>query len=584
MRVSSCFLLCLLSASLVSSIVVVDVPRTALNGDEIALEPIYDIMFPETEPEKGRRLLISIKKAVKQIFKSPPPPPPAPKPAPKAAPAPAPKAAPKAAPAPAPKAAPAPAPKADSKPDAKSAPAPKAASVSVSVSAPVAVSVAAPAPVAVAAPAPVSVFFTCDNEFEMFVNGNKVGSGSSWTTTYQFSFQVKPGDVIAVDGVDKGGPAAFIGVFGGKPTKSADWRCSTKESAGWKLNSFDDSAWPKAVSYGRNQDNNIWRSVGGGSRPNIPGDAEWLWTSNNENHDRVYCRYVMTPAPAPAPVAAPAPAAAAAAARVAAEPAPVVAAPAAAATKQSVIDEIIREKEKATTKFTKFQEKLLALLKENSDEQVKLETENRNNFNGVSVTLKNEQLRLQAVRSNMKKLYDETQNLNSTIQKHYKKLISDTDYLQSLDAMRPAFLKSLDELASHIQNVKTVVDNKIVKDEYKEEMLRLLTGIHFNTHNISGYVATAFINHYNKYKALIQKENTDYSNELKRLTQLSNEYKVQAQLSADIEKERVRLEGILSKLKDTLQLSVSQREEFDLLVKEVVAIFDKKGGCAPQRR
>jgi hypothetical protein len=411
----------------------------------------------------------------------------------------------------------------------------------------------------------------------MFVNGNKVGSGSSWTTTYQFSFQVKPGDVIAVDGVDKGGPAAFIGVFGGKPTKSADWRCSTKETAGWKLNSFDDSAWPKAVSYGRNQDNNIWRSVGGGSRPNIPGDAEWLWTSNNENHDRVYCRYVMTPAPAPAPVAAPAPAAASAAARV-------VAAPAAAATKQSVIDEIIREKEKATTKFTKFQEKLLALLKENSDEQVKLETENRNNFNGVSVTLKNEQLRLQAVRSNMKKLYDETQNLNSTIQKHYKKLISDTDYLQSLDAMRPAFLKSLDELASHIQNVKTVVDNKIVKDEYKEEMLRLLTGIHFNTHNISGYVATAFINHYNKYKALIQKENTDYSNELKRLTQLSNEYKVQAQLSADIEKERVRLEGILSKLKDTLQLSVSQREEFDLLVKEVVAIFDKKGGCAPQRR
>ena len=385
----------------------------------------------------------------------------------------------------------------------------------------------------------------------MFVNGNKVGSGSSWTTTYQFSFQVKPGDVIAIDGVDKGGPAAFIGVFGGKPTKSADWRCSTKETAGWKLNSFDDSAWSKAVSYGRNQDNNIWRSVGGGSRPNIPGDAEWLWTENNENHDRVYCRYQMTPAPLPAPVPAP-------------------------ATKQTVIDEIIRDKEKTTSKMSKFQEKLLALLKENGDEQVKLETENRNNFNGVSATLKNEQLRLEAARGHMKKLYDETQNLNSTIQKHYKKLIADTDYLQSLDSMRPSFLKSLDELASHIQNVKTVVDNKIVKDEYKEEMVRLLTGIHFNTHNISGYVATAFINHYNKYKALIQKENTEYSNELNRLTQLSNEYKVQVQLSADIEKERARLEGILSKLKDTLQLSVSQRKEFDLLVKEIMAIFDKK--------
>ena len=596
MRVSSCFLLCLLSASLVSSIVVVDVPRTALNGDEISLDPIYDdadIMFPETEPESGRRLLISIKKAVKKVFSSPPPPPPPPPAPKKAAPAPAPKAA----PAPTPKAAP----KADTKPDAKSSPkavsvpvvaavaaSPVVAAVSASpvvaaVSAsPVVAAVAASPVVAavsaspvvaavsaspvVAAPAPapapatVPVFFTCDNEFEMFVNGNKVGSGSSWTTTYKFSFQVGPGDVIAIDGVDKGGPAAFIGVFGGKPTKSADWRCSTKETAGWKLNSFDDSAWPNAVSYGRNQDNNIWRSVGGGSRPNIPGDAEWLWTSNNDNHDRVYCRYQMTPAPVAARVVAP----------VVVVPAP------APATKQTVIDEIIREKEKATSKMSKFQEKLLALLKENSDEQVKLETENRNNFNGVSATLKNEQLRLEAARGHMKKLYDETQNLNSTIQKHYKKLIADTDYLQSLDAMRPSFLKSLDELASHIQNVKTVVDNKIVKDEYKDEMVRLLTGIHFNTHNISGYVATAFINHYNKYKALIQKENTDYSNELKRLTQLSNEYKVQVQLSADIEKERARLEGILSKLKDTLQLSITQREEFDLLVKEVMAIFDKK--------
>ena len=51
-----------------------------------------------------------------------------------------------------------------------------------------------------------------------------------------------------------------------------------------------------------------------------------------------------------------------------------------------------------------------------------------------------------------------------------------------------------------------VVNQKIVKDEYKDEMLSLLTGIHFNTHNISGYVATAFINHYNKFKNLMQRE------------------------------------------------------------------------------
>ena len=215
-------------------------------------------------------------------------------------------------------------------------------------------------------------------------------------------------------------------------------------------------------------------------------------------------------------------------------------------------------------------------MKETSDEQVKVETENRNNFNGVSVTLQNEQVRLETARVNMKRLYDETEKLNSTIQTHYKKLIADTNYLQSLDAIRPAFLKSLGELATHIQAVKTVVDNKIVKDEYKDEMVRLLAGIHFNTYNISGFVATAFINHYNKYKNLIQKENTDYSAELKHLNSLANDYKIQAQKTADIEKERTRLQDILSQLKLTLNLSVTQRDEFDLLMKEVVSIFDKK--------
>ena len=408
---------------------------------------------------------------------------------------------------------------------------------------------------------------TCDNVFDLYVNGNKIGRGTSWTTTYQFSPLVKQGDVIAIDGVDQGGPAAFIGVFGGKVTKPSDWRCSTKESAGWNKNVFDDSSWTKAVSYGRNQDNNIWRSVGGGPRPNIPADAEWLWTSDNNNHNRVYCRYFPMLSPVVAVAAAQ-------------KPVPVVP----VVAKRAVIDEIISTNQKTNVKLTKFQEKLMKIMKETSDDQVKIENENRNNYNGVSVTLQTEQNRLEAARQSMKKLYDESERLNLTIQAHYKKLIADTKYLQSLDAMRPAFLKSLGELATHIESVKSVVNKNIFKDEYKDEMIRLLTGIHFNTHNVSGYVATAFIRHYNKYKALIQKENLDYSSGMKQLSSLANNYKIQAQKTADIEKERARLQNILIKIKETLTLSVSQREEFDRLVKDVVSIFDKKCSAASMLR
>ena len=282
---------------------------------------------------------------------------------------------------------------------------------------------------------------------------------------------------------------------------------------------------------------------------------------------------VAAPKPVPVVAAAPKPVVVAAAPK----PVPVVA-------RRAVIDEIISTNQKTNVKLTKFQEKLMKIMKETSDDQMKIENENRNNYNGVSVTLQTEQNRLESARQSMKKLYDESERLNLTIQAHYKKLIADTKYLQSLDAMRPAFLKSLGELATHIASVKSVVDKNIFKDEYKDEMIRLLTGIHFNTHNVSGYVATAFIRHYNKYKALIQKEDLDYSSGMKQLSSLANNYKIQAQKTADIEKERARLQNILIKIKETLTLSVSQREEFDRLVKDVVSIFDKKCSAASMLR
>jgi hypothetical protein len=132
---------------------------------------------------------------------------------------------------------------------------------------------------------------TCDNEFDLYVNGEKVGKGDTWTTTYEFNTVVNAGDVIAIDGVDKGGPAGFIGVFNGKITKPSEWKCSTQKSDNWNKNKFDDSKWSLATSYGKNNGQNIWMTVGKGSRPNIPSDAEWLWTNDNNNHDRVYCRF-----------------------------------------------------------------------------------------------------------------------------------------------------------------------------------------------------------------------------------------------------------------------------------------------------
>ena len=52
---------------------------------------------------------------------------------------------------------------------------------------------------------------TCDNVFDLFVNGVKVGSGDTWTTTYHFNPSVKPGDVItAVNGKTVGNVSELL--------------------------------------------------------------------------------------------------------------------------------------------------------------------------------------------------------------------------------------------------------------------------------------------------------------------------------------------------------------------------------------
>jgi hypothetical protein len=245
-------------------------------------------------------------------------------------------------------------------------------------------------------------------------------------------------------------------------------------------------------------------------------------------------------------------------------------------THQAVVTEVNNGNAKSNTKLTKFQETVVRIMKDTSDQQLKLEAENKRNFQGASETLYLETARLEKEKIQLKKIYDESVRLNATIQTHFKKIISDTSYLNSLDAMKPEFLKSLDNLWGHIGSVKNTVSVKLVGDNYKTEMIHLLDGIHANVRNISGYVATAFINHYNKYRALIQNENTQYSVETARLVALSAEYKVSQQKVADIQQDRARIQDIVSEFKTAYDMSTAQRDDFDKLVKKIMELFDNK--------
>eukprot|EP00960_Hanusia_phi_P054212 762575-Hanusia_phi.AAC.4 len=127
------------------------------------------------------------------------------------------------------------------------------------------------------------IAMTVDNAFDLYVDGQYVGSGNDWQVVYRFNTHVQSSDrvVVAVKAIDWGVESGLVGIFGGAPTSPRDWKCQnfTRDSPpqGWTARSFNDSAWPRAI---------VHTSV-----PPVPLAADFLWTKGyTGNPMTVFCR------------------------------------------------------------------------------------------------------------------------------------------------------------------------------------------------------------------------------------------------------------------------------------------------------
>jgi hypothetical protein len=127
----------------------------------------------------------------------------------------------------------------------------------------------------------------------LYHNGIKIGSGNSWQKTYSYNIKLSPNEnLLALEGVNAGKIAGFIGTFGNEDTSASKWKCENFNKTvpdGWNTLNFNDTAWHTAVSYGKNNNLNVWKQ-----RPSISNNAEWLWTNDNKKHKKIYCRYKLT--------------------------------------------------------------------------------------------------------------------------------------------------------------------------------------------------------------------------------------------------------------------------------------------------
>eukprot|EP01006_Ploeotia_vitrea_P036981 TRINITY_DN66079_c7_g6_i1.p1 TRINITY_DN66079_c7_g6~~TRINITY_DN66079_c7_g6_i1.p1 ORF type:complete len:1628 (+),score=368.58 TRINITY_DN66079_c7_g6_i1:23-4906(+) len=137
-----------------------------------------------------------------------------------------------------------------------------------------------------------TVFVNVDNVFNFYYNGvRKLSDGGKigWSRTYTTRFPVDPTKpvVMAIQGIDRGGPGGIIATGTGPypfVTSDSAWKCSRYYQKGWNLPGFDDSNWSPAQSYGVNGVR-PWKTIAKQS-----GKAQWIWTDDNNLNNVVYCR------------------------------------------------------------------------------------------------------------------------------------------------------------------------------------------------------------------------------------------------------------------------------------------------------
>ena len=538
------------------------------------------------------------------------------------------------------------------------------------------------------------VRMTADNKFELFINGNFIGKGNHWTTTYVFNPKLSNVKNIAISAVNEGGPAAFIGLFGGKITKPSEWKCkdfpANSAPANWNKPDFDDSKWPTALSYGKNKENNVWMSVGGKARPKIPANAEWLWTNDNLRHNEVFCRMNLNLVPetikipvdsaeyqeiystvdSNSPVTSTIDSEPASSNPVDSNPVvsnpvdsnpvvsnpvdsnpvvsnpvvsnpivsnpvvsnpifsnpvdsnpvvsnpvvsnpvdsntvssnpvvanpvvsnPVVANPVVAnpvvpksvennrvdvnKIADSVLEELSSGKKLSTGKLEIINEKIDRILDEAKNKEVLELRQILNSIDSSTYEVDEVYKKYLATVDSVKLIKDKIEKLNATIKKHYEQMKVDSENLRIFQLIKPAYFKTLEEYNRQMMIVNLTITSNIVDKNIRNLFMNAINIANEHTQNSTGILSKAFLEHYERYKSLLKKDELVYDEDLKELKSITKVYDVEVDHEQKFNREyRMALE-MLNRLKSTYATSKAESEYFDGIVKIVKKLFRNK--------
>jgi hypothetical protein len=447
-----------------------------------------------------------------------------------------------------------------------------------------------------------SVKITCDDIYELYLNGFLLGTGNSWKTTYSYNPELTIGNNVFAIKCKKSEyqSGGFIGVFGDVVTSSANWKC--KENTvnfpnNWNSYDFDDSSWPYATNYGNNNEYTFWKSTTGEDRPGIPKNAEWLW-SNNREDEVVYCRYKLTSNLTPNLTHNLTP-------NLTHNLTPKQINNTLHLTKNNVstsneqikktvinstksiklsevnftpIDQLINYHNETNLKLKELEEQISKILKASELKQLEEVKLNENNYKSANSTLNNILLKESNIMLKIRTLHESIIELNRSITSHYLQMFDETEYLNKLTLLKPKFLGTIAKVNNQLDLVKGYITGTIVDGIDKQYMLGLLFNLQNTTKYATSDLSKAFLEHYEKYKNQIKRNDNVYEQELHKLQEYIKKYTVYKSEEMDVYNEYKRVLNIVNKLKTTYKLSLDDANLFNELVFRILSLL-KNNNC-----
>ncbi|MFH1942971.1 MAG: hypothetical protein ABIL68_12790 [bacterium] len=141
----------------------------------------------------------------------------------------------------------------------------------------------------------IKISVAADDEYELYVNDKRVGSGNAWENAQTYTVPSIAGkNVIAVKGIDAGGKAGLVVEMDYEDkhfVSDETWKVAKVQQQDWETVAFNDVTWSKATAYGLHGQAQPWASYKNVTGISTFASVQWIWSADYENDNVVYLRF-----------------------------------------------------------------------------------------------------------------------------------------------------------------------------------------------------------------------------------------------------------------------------------------------------